>query len=316
MTYDIQIKDHFTGHNTDNKYRLFGIDGTKRFHWDIITMCNYHCEYCYSRANERMWNKLTTVVQIDEVISKLKRAEHPLEVIVLGGEPSLHPKYFYVMDEVYNIGDQLLVMGNITNGSFKNYKVFVDKHLRYKDKFHWNVTFHPSQVEDLSHFKDVILYIKDSGFKINVNVMLSDTEHKESTESMLDFCVEHELRFYFNVVFDHLGETYRNYDKGYAGWMRTLTDKYGEIKELVYFNEGEEVGRYNDIDVYLNGCSDFKGWKCKNNNFQIDVGGSVISKFCDWQVMTIEEINNEDDYMICPLSQCLCQGKLTNEKLK
>ena len=161
---------------------------------------------------------------------------------------------------------------------------------------------------------DVLLYIKDSGFKVNINVMLSDTEHKEETELMLDFCVEYGFRYYFNVVFDHDGVSYRNYSTDYAEWLRGLSETYGKIKELVYLKEGMVVGEYNDIDVYLNNCSNFKGWKCKNNNFQIGVDGSDIIKFCNWKSMTIDDINDEDDYMICPLSQCLCQGKLTNDK--
>lgn len=317
MIYDRQIKEHHVGITDDSKkeYKLFGLDGTKRFHWDIITICNYHCEYCYSRAHAQQWNKITSQKQIDEVIYKLKQINFPLELIVLGGEPTKHPKYFYVMDEIYNLGDKLSVMGNITNGTFKDYKTFIDKHSKYKDKFHWNVTFHPSEIKDFNHFKDVISYIKNSGFKINVNVMLSDVKFKDSTEDILDFCSINNFRYYFNVVFDHSGVSYRNYNKDYADWLKDLSEKYGGIKELVYFKDDEVIGKFNDIDVYLNGFSDFYGWKCKNNNFQIPVADSRLTKFCSWEVMTIDEINNEDDYMICPLKQCVCQGKLTNEKL-
>lgn len=302
--------------DTKKEYKLFGLDGTKRFHWDILTICNYHCTYCYSRALEHQWNKLTGKKQIDEVIAKLKKINFPLEMVILGGEPTLHPNYFYVMDELYALGDQMLVLGNITNGSFKNPEEFIDKHDKYADKFHWNMTFHPSQIQDFDRFKQTVKYIISKGQKINVNIMLADTNHIEETESMLDFCTEYKVRYYFNVIFDHGGVTYANYEKDYADWLRSLSEKYGGIKELVYFNEdGTVIGKYNDIDVYLNNYSDFKGWKCKNNNYQIGVASTEFSKFCSWKVMTVDEINEEDEYMICPLAQCVCQGKLTNEKL-
>lgn len=315
--YTKQIKEHHVGFNDDinKEYKLFGFDNTKRLHWDIITMCNYHCTYCYSRASEHQWNKITSTKQIDEIISKFKQINNPLEIIVLGGEPTMHPKYFYIMDEIYALEDHLMVMGNITNGTFKNYKEFINKHEKYKDKFHWNVTFHPSEIKDFQAFKDVIQYIQNSGFKINVNIMLVDTNYKEQTEDMLDYCTEHKFRYYFNVVFNHGGQEYMNYNKDYAEWMRSLSEKYGGIKELVYFKDDEIIGKFNDIDVYLNNFSDFLGWKCKNNNFQISVGGTDFSKFCSFEKMTVQEINEEDEYMICPLKQCVCQGKLTNEKL-
>jgi organic radical activating enzyme len=315
LKYDKQIKDHFVGHDPNKEYKLFGLDGTKRFHWDIITMCNYHCEYCYSREIANQWNKMTTRKQVDEVISKLRLVNAPLELIILGGEPTKHPYYFYVMDEVYGLDNQLVVMGNITNGIFKNYVEFVDMHEKYKDKFHWNVTFHPSQIKDFEQFKLVIQYIKDSGFNVNINVMLADTQYITETEDMLDYLTANSFRYYFNVVFDHDGVKYRNYDEDYVDWLGTLSNTYGGIKELVYLKDGGVVGRYNDIDVYLNDLSDFCGWKCKNNNFQIGVNGSEIVKFCNWKTMTVKDINDDEDFMICPLEQCVCQGKLTSEKM-
>lgn len=319
LNYDRQIKEHHVGITDESKkeYKLFGLDDTKRFHWDIITICNYNCSYCYSRAETQQWNKITNKQQIDDVFEKLDQINHPLEVIILGGEPTIHPNYFYIFDRLLDMGDKLQVMGNITNGSFKNKddKEFILQHNKYKEKFHWNMTFHPSEITDVQKFKDNILFIVEQGQRININVMLVDVQYKDITEDMLDFLTENKIRYYFNVIFDHKGTVYANYNKDYSDWLKSLTEKYGGIKELVYFKDDVVIGKYNDIDVYLNNYSDFMGWKCKNNNYQIGVGGSEFAKFCSYERVTVDQINNEDQFMICPLAQCLCQGKLTSEKI-
>lgn len=313
MNYNKQIKNHYSGHRD---YKLFGLDCTKRFHWDIITLCNYKCEYCYARAETYKWGKITNKNIIDEVLRKLSLVNGDIEMIILGGEPTLHPNYFYIFDRLFDMGDKVRVMGNITNGSFKNPEVVISKHLKYINNFHWNVTFHPSQIKDFDEFKRVVSIIKDYGFKININIMFDNPVYKEVTDDMLQFCIDGGFRFYFNVVFDHDSVTYIHYDEEYKDWLRETTLKYGLVKELEYYNDGVMVGKYDDIDVYLNGLSDFKGWKCRNNNYQISVSSSDIHRFCSWDSLTIDELNNIDDYMVCPLQQCTCQGKLTNEKIK
>lgn len=310
MNYTRQIKQHHYFYD-ENKYSLFGQDNACRFHWDIITLCNYNCEYCYSRANEPQWGKITSNNTINHTLEKLSTIQRDIEVVVLGGEPSKHPKYFYIIDELYKLPN-LVGFGNISNGEYKDFD-FIDKHIPYIDKFHFNITYHASQVKDIERFKQTILYIRQKEFKLNVNVMLA--YDLTNVEEIILFCREHNIRYYFNIIFDHTSEAYAINDYVYKHKLIELNNKYGEIKELVYSNETESITQ-NDIDVYLNNLSNFKNWKCRNNNYQISVGDSKIYKFCNWKEVSIQELNTTDFYMDCPLMQCVCQGKLTSEKYK
>jgi organic radical activating enzyme len=306
--YNRQIKKHHHFYD-ENKYSLFGQDNACRFHWDIITICNYNCEYCYSRANESQWNKITSTKTIDEVIYNLSQITREIEVVVLGGEPSKHPKYFYILDKLYNLPN-LVGFGNISNGDYKD-NSFIDKHEKYKDKFHFNITYHSSQIKDIEKFKETIKYIRQNNFKLNVNVMLAYDFY--GVEEIILFCREHNIRYYFNIIFDHTSEAYAITDKEYRQKLNDLNIKYGEIKELVYSGPDGEIFQ-NDIDVYLNDLSDFHNWNCRNNNYQISVEKSTFNKFCGWSEISIDELNKTDFFMKCPLKQCVCQGKLTSEK--
>jgi len=68
-------------------------------HWDITTMCNYDCSYCYAKEQygERwqipaIWKKQL------EVIDELEKSTLPLFLGLLGGEPTLHQRYFQLLD--------------------------------------------------------------------------------------------------------------------------------------------------------------------------------------------------------------------------
>jgi MoaA/NifB/PqqE/SkfB family radical SAM enzyme len=295
-------------------YKQFGYSETQRFHWDILYICNYHCKYCYARAEKDEWNKISLKPVINEVINKLDNIKKPLEIILLGGEPSLHPQYFEILERLWNFGDKLWVLGCITNGSFKNPEEFVKKHLKYKDKFHFNVTFHPTEVSPDEIIK-ILTIINNYGFKLNVNTMLVHEQYNDEIVKVLQFCRDNNIKSYFNVLFSTTEVDYYNKTQSYKEWLMKINDEFGDVKELIYINNDKEQPM-NDIDVYVNDCANFEGWKCKNTNFQIAVDSTDFQRFCTWETLSVDEINNNDDYITCPLSQCMCQGKLTDEKIQ
>ena len=135
---------------------------------------------------------------------------------------------------------------------------------------------------------------------------------------MIDFCIENQINYHYNVLFNHHGKLeYLNYSQSYKNLLEFLNTKYKNYcKELKYTDINGNVFYTDDIGAYLNNLSIFKNWKCKNNNYDIGVNSDKIKKFCYWEETTIDEINNSECWMKCPLDMCLCQGKLTAIKIK
>lgn len=281
---------------------------SKRFHWNIITICNHKCDYCYSRAAEHQWNKITNGKIIDDVINKLKYVNGSKEIFLLGGEPTMHPKYFEILEKLYNIKD-VEVLGNITNGAYKDYKSTVDKHLMFKDKFYWNITYHPLEAND-NNFKETILYIKKQGFTLNVNLLL-DIRSKEKIEKMLEFCTTNNIAIYPSFLFEN--DEFIPFDD--IDWLNSINEKYNPPKELHYFTENEEHV-YNDIDTYLKNLNSFTGWNCINNSFVIPVNESRFSQFCTSVNFSVEDINKGNAEVICKLNTCCCPSRLGDEKFR
>jgi organic radical activating enzyme len=302
------LSDYTKQTRTHSLKRFDGRD-SKRFHWNLITMCNYKCDYCYSRESKSQWNGITDSNTIDNVLDSLGRVDGVKEVFVLGGEPTLHPKYFRVMDAL-NEMDGVEAFGNITNGYYKDYVTFVDGHKNYKEKFYWNVTFHPSQVEDVDYFKQTIQYIKDSGYIININILLDD-RFKEHNNDVMYYCNENDIPFYPSFVFSN--NEFSVVDD--VEWLNHINDNYQPVKELFYHADNS-VENYNDIDVYLRGLYKFRGWSCINNSFVIPIKDSRFLQFCTDTWFTVEEINDFDGKVVCPLDNCICPARLGDEKFR
>jgi MoaA/NifB/PqqE/SkfB family radical SAM enzyme len=271
----------------------------KIFHWDIITICNYNCEYCYSRANESQWNKITSTKTIDEVIDNLSQITHPIEVAFLGGEPSKHPKYFYILDKLNKLPN-LIQFSIFTNGSIS--KEFISKH----ENTIFNVTYHASQVKDIDKFKEVCLFIKEN-HKITITILFDYTHYSNIIE-MLEFCTKYNFMFYVNLLFEK--DKYYELNEDQLLKLEYLNKTYNPPREMYYSDEGLYL---NDIEVFLKDKYHFKGWTCNHNYFYIPVNESVFKRLCTEEKISIEEINNKHS-IICPMDNCLCAGNLTDEK--
>jgi MoaA/NifB/PqqE/SkfB family radical SAM enzyme len=300
-------------------FRLFRNKDAIRFHWDIITHCNFDCSYCYARAEEGNWFKISSTDIIENTIEKMKKIDKPLEIILLGGEPTLHPKYFDILDNVWNLhkSGKDLEFGIISNGFSKPYfdDNFLKKHLKYKEKFSFSITYHPSQhsKETQNILKENILKI-NKDFLLNINVILDTYKNDDKIRDLLDFLVKNNIGFYYNIPFETINNKVQHFDNSeeYLKWLEMININYKSQKELSYNGD-----LFNDIDVVLNNLQNFEGWSCKNNNFEIKTGSSDFIRMCSngSKKYSVSEINNLSD-MICELNKCLCQGLLSNEKIR
>ena len=304
--------------STEETPGLYGSSHSFRLHWDINTYCDKDCFYCYARA-QLVWNKMSTKSTLDNIIDQLRKVNKPLEIALLGGEPSLHPLYFYILDQVEELPN-LYGSAVISNAGKKVTPEWIDKHSKYK-KFWFNYTFHASETPDVqAGYLDKIKYTRDNYDNVIANIMLLGPKWDKQINEVVTACEEYGITMRPNLLFkpkDCDGYMIEN-DK-YREWVATYRDRF---ERYLYFSKdsmprgrqdhqqlNDDISAYNDVDVYLEGINRFHGWKCLNNNYAVEGSNNTkITRMCD--------PGQTGEYMICPLQHCPCQGLLTNEKFK
>ena len=96
------VKQEKIENKFDDRFKMFLSTDVARFHWDIIMVCNQKCSYCYARQFDE-WGNLNNLKMINSVLNKLKQIKKPIEVVLLGGEPTLSPYYKYICEEIYKL---------------------------------------------------------------------------------------------------------------------------------------------------------------------------------------------------------------------
>lgn len=294
-------------------------------HWDVSTQCNFKCTYCYAmKEYGDRWGKIDDWKKQELVVKALSRSNLPVFLGLLGGEPTIHPKYHELLSGCYGAIDRheegrLYVT---TNGSRKT--SFFEKHPIY-DKMYFLFSFHPEYQhiygKNFSRFIDNISISRSKGIKCKVNVMLHhDKKYWKDIHSLVD-----RLESLDNVeIHPHMlyadGDVHKLVDY--------KDDFYTEFKRFekypnyfVYETQSGEKTVLNDYTLFNNKYNTFTGWDCWNNNYEISYDG-IVHRVCFDES---SDLVRDPFYfkkltsvcpVTCPHNECNCDGLLKIYKEK
>lgn len=81
--------------------------------WNITRRCNLKCAHCYSNSEARFYPGELNWEQMEAVVADLQQFKVPA-VLLSGGEPMIHPRFFDLASLVRSVGLRLTVSTNGT----------------------------------------------------------------------------------------------------------------------------------------------------------------------------------------------------------
>lgn len=294
-------------------------------HWDVSTQCNFKCTYCYAMKDYGdQWGKIDKWFKQQLIISTIARAKLPVFLGLLGGEPTIHPRYQELIEKCHEAiskhkDGRLYVT---TNGSRK--PPFFEDH-KFFNNMYFLFSFHPEYEHKYGdNFEILVNNIQiaiDRGFKCKVNVMLhNDSKYWPKTHKFIDNIINiDKLNIHPHFLYAdgdvHKLEKYN--DIFYKEFSR-LSDLPG------YFTFEDKSGNkttYNDYNIFQSELTGFEGWDCWNNNYEISYDGYVEKVCFDEKVNLIKNMYYFRDIekvcpVTCPHTECNCDGLLKIYKEK
>ncbi|MBP7654388.1 radical SAM protein [Candidatus Dependentiae bacterium] len=168
--------------------------------------CNLDCSYCINKFNTAPESKMLSG---KEIVSGLNRiiSRPDLPVSLQGGEPSLHPDFYYIINNIR----QELKIDILTNLTF-DVKKFVEnvkpeKLLRNSPYAPIRVSYHPEK-SNRSEIIEKSLYLQNNGFRVGIyGINLQDysecnSEMKKKCEILnIDFRFKEFLGFHNGILY-------------------------------------------------------------------------------------------------------------------
>ena len=291
-------------------------------HWDLIMLCTYKCSYCYARGDHygNPWGVIPKMDTISLIIDAISRSHLPLNLGLLGGEPTFHPRFFDVLDSVYNkCGfnknyNTVNYIYIVSNGSrplewFKAHKEYPEM------SYLWS--FHPEFAE-VQEFIEKVKVMRKKGFYNKVNILLHPNKKywpkiEEAYKKLKDEGIKVHTHFIYNKVSFYLWD----YSQEFWNWSKQMFNNEIPDIEFHYLENGTlKKELHNDFEVYCYELNKFKDFNCLNNNYEISASGETIM-FCG-ENKKISLIKNPDFFekiksvepIKCIREHCNCDGLL------
>lgn len=288
-------------------------------HWDITTMCQYKCSYCYARKQYgKGWGTPGIWKNQLKVIDELSKSSLPVFLGLLGGEPTMHHKYFELLDL---INEKVLTHDRsrlyITTNGVKSTEFF-QQHKDTDGRIFMLWSLHPEFTgdEEFENFYNNIMVMHDKGYRTKINLMLHpDKKYWVKTKERYDRLNELE----YTILHPHFIYGGFNHDVEYGEsfyeYFRFLEGQ--RVKEFTFTTEDDEF-LFSDYEVFDRRLNQFKDWWCWHNNFEINYKGKITDQCFHKGNFDIPKNYFRDikeiKPRICPHEFCSCDGLMKIHK--
>ena len=278
---------------------------TVRLHIDINTICNQKCEYCYSRQEKQNWGLFLPNKYIDDVLFpnlKMISDNTYLDVSILGGEPTLHPRFNEVLSFLKSLSNtRVSITSNGTNGYKNNEK---------SDKIRWAFTYHPSQIKDIHSWISPIIERKDDWWEVAISPLIDCWGSEKEILSNVDRIKEVISLCHTNGIKVQPTFQFNPYEDNEVHIDTTLVEKYYSFLKDEYPIYEYNTEYLNDYTILIEKKNYLKGCICINNNFNLSVRGE-LRQCCSNLEVSWNELIPISKVMVCPLKECTCYGFLS-----
>lgn len=261
--------------------------------------CNYNCHYCFNlRDGYHRKNKRINFNQVCNLIKWLyKKTKKHINVVLIGGEPTLHPDFFTFLQNTYKLQQNKI----LTIQVFTNFSQSEDFYLRsFEYNIEYIISFHYLTDKRANEFCTKLINLKNQSDKFEIHVMLDYLN--------FDKCINvfHRLFNYFkyDIVCDLLNDSNKSnlYSNRLNNYTYEQIKQYNDVCNIVNLYDKSTLAidykdKTTDIKSYLfvknSQEINFKTWLCNAGKdfISIDFDGNIHPCFL-MRHKTLANINN------------------------
>jgi organic radical activating enzyme len=276
-----------------------GIKGYDKLHfeWFLVDWCNYACSYC--NAAEMMtekFSKETSPSKFKLVLQKLQRLDMNFEMDLFGGEPTLHPEFLYILEQLNAMSHCQLI----------EIKTNLSKPLHFLQEI---VKFNLVKLSASYHaeyynqtFLDKCVALRNANFYVHIN--LSDNpEHWPQILEMIDYFDQHSVRYDLNILQSTPGHTVR-YEQIFfdifGNRLKNISDKQ---TYRIQFDNGTEQ-HLSAFDIFKNKMDRYHNYKCQARLYEITSNGDIVNSCTRKLMPLIIKQEHIAEPVSCPRMSC------------
>lgn len=288
----------------------------KKVVWISTTTCNYSCSYCAPSLHNGKYRWINDYSNIIKVLN-IFRKKSPLILDIMGGEPTLWPKFQDFCKDVYNHSNKTSIQftsnGSRTVNYWKNFDAPVDT---------VGFSFHPEFAKE-EHYQK-ILEILHQKYNTKVFLMMPPNYFKRIEKfynRLKDSNLEIDIAIKLIKDNKH-GGLIEGYTKEHTLFSlnRLWKSKIGIIDDVYPLLDGK---KFRTQDLVNTGKDKFYGWHCNVgiDRMLIESNGDIYGSTCYiskpyGNINNVEDIQFPTSPTFCTKEFCGCAADIAITKKK
>ena len=274
--------------------KISSADDIIRFNWHLLDWCNYKCSYC--SVGSYITNDFSDTSRISQnyklILARLKTVKEPFDICLTGGEPTLHPNFYEVLDGMLELKqlNKVWLFSNLSRSAD-----FLKQINNYLPKIQLYASWHPEFSKE-----DFV----EKAVSLDCHVHVSITDDKKywpKTLKVIDNLKQNNVTFRINIL-QGSDNFEPQFDKDVIDTFETLLpDAHDEFDIEVVFEDGT-VEMMSEHKLQFKDINYFKGYKCTPKSYSIGIDGSIANT-CTREKMSLG-LQNIVKPVICPLYEC------------
>lgn len=267
------------------------------FEWYLVNWCNYKCSYCNAiEKNVEHFSKQTSPSKYKLVLQRLRMLKMPFEVDLYGGEPTLHPHFLEILEE----------LGNMPNCKLVEIKTNLSRPLHFLKQSFKNPKIKLAASYHAEYFtEDFItkcIALKDFNFYCHVN--LSDNPNDwQQIIAMLEQFDSENVKYDLNVLLSTKDYTIK-YDQKFFNLFKDKISNISDKQKYFFKFENGHTTEMTAFEIYKNNMASFTGFKCQALLYDIDSDGTITNCCNGKPLPLLVKDNIFTDMNICEKTHC------------
>lgn len=266
-----------------------------RFNWHLLDWCNYKCSYC--SVGNFITNDFSDNTRISQnyklTLTRLKTVKNNFELCLTGGEPTLHPNFFEVLDGLMEIENlqRVWMFSNLSRS-----KDFLRTIKKYFPKIVLYGSWHPEYSKD-----DFFEKAYDLDCEVHVS-LINNKAYWEKTKKIIDSLIENNITYRLNALQptkEYTPDHGKEFEESFLHYLENAHDTFGI--EITY-GDGT-VEKHTEHSIQMKELNYFKGYYCTPMSYQINIDGSIFN-ICTKEQLSLK-LDNIVKKVKCPLNECL-----------
>jgi len=239
--------------------------------WLLGRYCNYKCSYCWTHGRSDNKDHRPTSLCLTTIDSIKKQARergfNSFHFSLSGGEPTLHPGYFDILNKLESDQGNYTSIHMTTNlsRSFSWFEKYLQIAIKF-DRASITASFHREYVKDRTSFANKLIYLQNHGIKITINMVMVPNIFDELYE-LAKYFYDRGLNATLKPQSDaHADYIVKGYTKDQLGILHTGMPQSEGHKQIMQVELMDEDGKawYMDQAERFNSFNFncFKGWDC------------------------------------------------------